>query len=76
MTPLLLADSNFVLPFHSSNRYTPPLTVADAFICTGEVAAAPASGEQTFTPSEVGMEHAALEVEIEFPARPTGRGME
>ena len=66
MTPLLLTDSNFVLPFHSSNRYTPPLTVADAFICTGEVTVAPLTGEQTFTPSEFGAEHAAPEVEMEF----------
>ena len=54
MMPLLLTDSNFVLPDHSSNLYTPPLTVAAAFICTGELTLEPLTGEQTLTPAVEG----------------------
>jgi len=57
MAPLLLTLANFVLPFHTSNRYTPPLTVAAASIEMGDVTVAPSAGEQTFIPSLEGAEH-------------------
>src|SRR6185437_14325714 len=41
----------------SSNRYTPPLTVAAALIEMGDVTVAPSVGEQTFIPSLEGAEH-------------------
>ena len=61
MTPLLLTDSNFVLPNHSSNLYTPPLMVAAAFICTGELTVEPFKGEQTLMPAVEGTAHVFVE---------------
>ncbi len=58
MMPLLLTESSFVLPFHSSKRYTPPLIVAAALMSSGEATVAPFAGEQTFTPLESGAEQA------------------
>ena len=59
MTPLLLTLASLVpFPlFHSSNRYTPPLTVAAALIEIGELTVAPSLGEQTFIPLLDGAEH-------------------
>jgi hypothetical protein len=57
MTPLLLTLNSLVLPDHSSNRYTPPLTVAAALIETGDVTLAPSVGEQTLMPLADGAEH-------------------
>ena len=57
MDPLSLTFSTLVPPDHSSNRYTPPLTVAPALIETGEVTLAPCAGEQTLIPLLDGAEH-------------------
>ena len=64
MMPLLLTDNNFVLPDHSSNLYTPPLTVAAAFICTGELTLEPLTGEQTLTPAAEGAEQVPETVKV------------
>ena len=57
MAPLLLTLASLVPPFHTSNRYTPPLTVAAASIEMGELTVAPSAGEQTFIPLLEGAEH-------------------
>lgn len=57
MAPLLLTLASLVLPDHSSNRYTPPLTVAAALMETGDVTLALWFGEQTFMPLADGAEH-------------------
>jgi hypothetical protein len=57
MAPLFLTFNNLVLPDHSSNRYTPPLTVAAALMETGDVTLAPWVGEQTLMPLADGAEH-------------------
>jgi hypothetical protein len=64
MTPLLLTLNNLVLPDHSSNRYTPPLTVAEALIETGDVTVAPSAGEQTFMPLADGAEQLLVNVNV------------
>ena len=60
MVPLLLTLASLVVPDHSSNRYTPPLTVAAALMETGVASVAPWLGEQTLIPLLDGAEHAPL----------------
>jgi len=57
MTPLLSTLTSLVLPDHSSKRYTPPLIVAIALTCTGELTVAFSAGEQTWMPLPDGIEH-------------------
>ena len=57
MTPLLLTLASLVVTDHSSNRYTPPLTVVAALMETGDVTLAPWFGEQTLMPAVDGAEH-------------------
>ena len=70
MMPLLLTESSFVLPFHSSRRYTLPLIVAAALMSSGEATSGAICRRETFTPLESGAEQAALDVEMEFPVKP------
>src|SRR5579859_939571 len=58
MVPLFETEASFVPPFHSSNRYTPPLTLAAALIWIGELTVALSAGEHTFTPGVDGAVHA------------------
>src|SRR5579871_1714259 len=57
MTPLLLTLASLAPADHSSKRYTPPLTVAEALMEMGDVTVAPWFGEQTLMPLAEGAEH-------------------